>query len=260
MPVRRTIDLNADLGEGYGPWRMGDDAALLGLVTSASVACGFHAGDPTTMAETFALAAARGVAVGAHPGFDDKPGFGRRVIPCTEAEVERLVAYQVGAAAAVAALAGTRITYVKAHGALHNLAQSDAGTARAVARAINAVDATLMHLVMPGTAAERASRDLGLGVALEVFADRGYRDDLTLAPRGTPGALLADAEEIARTVVAMVEEGAVRTLSGRRVPVAFDSVCLHGDSPSAVVSARRVRESLEAAGVGLAPFAPTPGP
>lgn len=255
MTVIPQVDLNADMGEGYGPWRMGDDLALLDIVTSANVACGFHAGDPTTMATTFAAARERGVAIGAHPGFDDKPGFGRRVVACTTAEVERLVAYQVGAAQAMAALAGHRISYVKAHGALNNVAQTDEGVARAIARATRAVDAGLVLLVMPRTAAEREARAAGVAVALEVFADRAYLDDLTLAPRGAPGAVLHDAGTIAARVTRMVTEGMVETVSGRRVAVAFDSVCVHGDNPGAVAAARQTRMALTGAGVRLAPFA-----
>lgn len=252
------VDLNADMGEGYGPWSMGDDIALLDVVTSANVACGFHAGDPSTMAATFAAARVRGVAIGAHPGFDDKPGFGRRPIPHTTAEVERLVAYQIGAAQAVAALAGHRISYVKAHGALNNIAQTDTGIARAIAAATRAVDRDLVLLVMPETAAERTARDAGLVLALEVFADRAYLDDLTLAPRGVPGAVLHDAEAIAARVTRMVTTGRVETVSGATRAVGIDSICLHGDTPGAVASARAVRAALAAAGVHLAPFAGVP--
>ncbi|MFN3576501.1 MAG: LamB/YcsF family protein, partial [Tabrizicola sp.] len=234
----RRIDLNADMGEGFGPWPMGDDTALLDIVTTANIACGFHAGDPDTMAATLAAARARGVAVGAHPGFDDKPGFGRRLIPMAADAVERMVAYQVGAAQAMAALAGTQLTHVKTHGALNNLCQGDAAASQAVARAVRAVDAGLVLLVMPGTAAERAARDAGLTTAAEAFADRAYADDLTLAPRGTPGAVLHDPDAIAARALDMVLSGEVETLSGRRLPLRFDSLCLHGDGATAVATAR----------------------
>ncbi|QYK42805.1 MAG: LamB/YcsF family protein [Paracoccaceae bacterium] len=252
--MARMLDLNADLGESYGPWRMGDDAALLGIVTTANVACGFHAGDPDTMAATFALARDRGVAVGAHPGYDDRAGFGRRIIPMDAQGMERMVAYQLGAAAAIAALAGHRIGHVKTHGALSNLCQTDAGAARAVARAVRAVDPALVLLVMPGTAAEREAREAGLAIALEAYADRAYADDLTLAPRGQPGAVLHDPAAIAERAADMVATGQVATLSGARRPLPFDSLCLHGDGATAVAAARAVRDRLTGMGVTLAPF------
>ncbi|MGU3538188.1 LamB/YcsF family protein [Methylobacterium sp. A54F] len=249
------IDLNSDLGEGYGPWTLGDDAAMLDIVTSANVACGFHAGDPGIMVETARVAKARGVAVGAHPGFEDRQGFGRRRIPLTPAEIEHSVAYQVGAFAACAALAGHRVTYVKAHGALANLANADDAVAAAVARAVRGVDRDLILMVMPGLPAERAALDEGLATVREVYADRAYADDGQLASRALPGSVLSDADAAAAHVLRMVEDGAVTTLSGRRLPLAVDTVCVHGDSPGAVAMARAVRAALEAAGHTLAPFA-----
>jgi UPF0271 protein len=249
------IDLNADLGEGYGPFTLGDDAALLDIVTSANVACGFHAGDPAIMVETARAARARGVAIGAHPGFDDLRGFGRRVIRATPDEIEADVAYQIGALQACAALAGHRVTHVKAHGALANLSNADDNVARAIARAVRGVDASLVVVAMPGLPAERAAEAAGLRVVREIYADRAYAEDGQLAPRNQPGAVLTDAADIADRTRRMVEEGAIVTLSGRRIPVAVDTVCVHGDDPHAVDIARAVRRSLEEAGCIVAPFA-----
>ncbi len=248
------IDLNADLGEGYGPYQCGDDAAMLAIVTSANVACGFHAGDPEIMASTFRLAKETGVTVGAHPGFPDLWGFGRRRMPFTAAEIERLVAYQVGAAAALAAWAGHRITYVKAHGALANLAAAERAVADAVARAVRAVDRDLSLLAIALTAQVPAGEAAGLAVHQEIFADRGYADDGQLIARGEPGALIADRDEAAARVLTMVREGAILTASGRRLPTEIGSVCVHGDSRHAVDTARAVRAVLEGAGVAVAPF------
>lgn len=249
------IDLNADLGEGFGAWRMGDDAALLDIVTSANLACGFHAGDPDIMVEAAAAAKARGVAIGAHPGFADLRGFGRRVIRQEARGIERDVAYQIGALQACAALAGHRVTHVKAHGALANLANAEEEIAQAIARAVAGVDRSLAVVVMPGLPAERAADALGLRVVREVYADRAYEEDGSLAPRAQPGAVIHDAAAIAERVRRMVEEGAVPTRSGRRIPVAIDTVCVHGDNPDAVAAAAAIRSTLEAAGVALAPFA-----
>ena len=252
MPV---VDLNCDCGEGFGPYALGDDAAMLDIVTSANVACGFHAGDPDIMAATFALAKARGVAVGAHPGFADRAGFGRRRVAMSEAEIERLVAYQIGAAQALAARAGHKLTHVKPHGALSNIAMAEAGVARAIARATRAVDRDLAFLAIAGTELERAGAAEGLATIREIYADRGYGDDGHLMPRDVPGAVLHDANEAAARAVAMVETGVVRALSGKRVAVAIESICVHGDTPGAVAMACAVRAALERAGIALRPFA-----
>jgi UPF0271 protein len=248
------IDLNADLGEGYGAYAMGDDAALLDIVTSANVACGFHAGDPSIMVATARAAKARGVAIGAHPGFHDLRGFGRRMVRATPAEIEADVANQIGAFQACAALAGHRVTHVKAHGALANLSNAEDDVARAIARAVRGVDAGLVVVVMPGLAAERAAEAAGLTVVREIYADRAYAEDGQLAPRSQPGAVITDAAQVAERTRRMVEEGALLTLSGRRIPVVIDTVCVHGDDPHAVAVARAVRRSLEDAGCSLAPF------
>lgn len=249
-----SVDLNCDLGEGFGSYACGDDGAILEIVTSANVACGLHAGDPEIMARTFGLAKARGVAVGAHPGFPDLWGFGRRRIPFSPPEIERLVAYQVGAAQALAAYAGHRIGYVKAHGALANLAAADRSVADAVARAVKAVDPGLALLAIALTAQVAAGEAFGLEVHQEIFADRGYAADGQLLARGEPGALIADPEAAAGRVLAMVEAGAILTAAGKELPTPIRSVCVHGDSAHAVATACAVRARLEGAGVALAPF------
>lgn len=251
----RGIDLNCDCGEGFGCYTMGDDRAMLDIVTTANVACGFHAGDPDIMAATFTLAKARGVAIGAHPGFADRAGFGRRPMPLSHGEIERLVAYQIGAAVALAELTGHRVTHVKPHGALSNMAMADEGIAGAIARATRAVDPALVFLAVAGTCLEEAGRAEGLETVGEIFADRGYTDSGHLALRGTPGAVSHGAKEAAARVLAMVEEGAIIALSGKRVKTAFGSICVHGDTPGAVAMARAVRETLEGAGLTIRPFA-----
>lgn len=249
------IDLNADLGEGFGAWRMGDDAGLLDIVTSANVACGFHAGDPDIMVETAAAARARGVAIGAHPGFLDLRGFGRMRIQESPRRIERDIAYQIGALQACTALAGARVTHVKAHGALANLSNEDEAVAEALARAVAGVDRSLVLMVMPGLPAERAGERAGLRLMREVYADRVYAADGTLMPRAMPGSVIHDADEAARRVVRMVDEGAVFTGDGQKISVAIDTVCVHGDNPAALTMARAVRTKLEAAGLSIRPFA-----
>ncbi|SFD97582.1 5-oxoprolinase subunit PxpA [Methylobacterium sp. 13MFTsu3.1M2] len=251
-----SVDLNSDLGEGYGAYACGDDSAILGIVTSANVACGLHAGDPEIMARTFALAKERGVAVGAHPGFPDLWGFGRRRMPYSPAEIERLVAYQIGAAQALAAYAGHRITYVKAHGALANVAAEERPVADAIARAVRAVDRELALLAIALTAQVPAGEACGLEVHQEIFADRGYTPTGLLIPRSQPGAMITDAGEAADRVLRMVEAGAILTADGQTLPTPIRSICVHGDSDHAVATARAVRTRLEGAGVTLAPFRP----
>lgn len=250
-----SIDLNADLGEGFGQWRMGDDEAMLGIVTSANVACGFHAGDPDIMARTFARAKERRVAVGAHVAFPDLAGFGRRAMALTPKEIENLVAYQLGAAQGVAALSGHRITHVKAHGALANIAERDADVAGAIARAVRAVDPTLVLLAIALSEQTRAAERAGLAVAHEIFADRAYMDDGRLLPRGETGAVIEDVEEAIARVLAMLAEGALVTAGGKRLPTRIDSICVHGDTPHAVTMAQRLRAALEGAGWSIRAFA-----
>ena len=252
--LQKTVDLNSDMGEGFGAWRIGDDAAILKLVTSANVACGFHAGDPDVMAQTFETAKQNNVAVGAHPGYADLLGFGRRVIPHSVGEIERLVAYQIGAAMALSTYAGHPITYVKAHGALGNLTQTDAEVAGAVTRAIKAVDPRLVCLAIALGHQDRLARDMGLVVMSEIFADRAYTGEGHLVARARPGAVIHDANEAAARVLRMVEAGAIETVEGTRLPAAIDSICVHSDTPTSIAIAEAVRRKLEAAGVTLRSF------
>lgn len=250
------IDLNSDMGESFGAWKMGDDAAMLKIVTSANVACGFHGGDWNVMYDTARTARENGVAIGAHPGFNDLAGFGRRVIRGDSmAEIERMVAYQIGAMQALAALAGHRVTHVKPHGALGNLVNEEDDFALAIGRAIKAVDPQLIYVVMPGRNSEKAAAALGLPVAREFFADRTYDDSGQLTSRKKPGSVIHDADAAAKRVVRTLQDGAIATVNGARIKVAIDTICVHGDSPSAIAIARAVRAGLEAAGFVLAPFA-----
>jgi 5-oxoprolinase (ATP-hydrolysing) subunit A len=247
----RHIDLNADLGEGVG-----DDMAMLSIVSSANIACGLHAGGPDEMGAAFVAARAQGVAIGAHPAYADRANFGRIVVPHTLAEVERLVAWQIGAACGLAALCGHQITYVKAHGALYNLAATDAGVARAIARAIRAVDPGLVSLSLAGSVGAEATVATGLRVAAEVFADRAYRPDGTLLPRTEPGAVIHDPQVVTARTLRMLTEGAIAATDGSKLPAQMDSICLHGDTPGAVALARVLKAELIGAGWRIAPFAP----
>lgn len=233
---------------------MGDDAAMLDIVTSASIACGFHAGDFDIMGETYALAQAKGVAIGAHPGFPDLWGFGRRPLALTASQVERCVAYQIGAAQALAQLAQHKITYVKPHGALSNLAMADLAIAKAVARAVKSADPSLQFLAIAGTRLEEAGLAEGLRTVKEIYADRAYTDDGQLMSRSLPGAVLHNSEEIAQRMLEMVDCGQIISVSGKRLPVGIDSICVHGDTPEAVTIAATLRQRLESAGIGLKAF------
>lgn len=249
------VDINSDMGEGFGAYRLGDDAAILDIVTSANVACGFHGGDPEIMAATFAMAREKGVCVGAHPSFADLWGFGRRVIPHSAGEIERLVAYQIGAAQALSAYAGNPIRYVKTHGALGNLTQTDRGVAEAVTRAIKAVDPGLMCLAIALGHQDRIAREVGLTVKSEIFADRAYTEEGFLVSRKLEGAVIHDAGKAAERVVRMVRQGAIETVSGKLLKTPIDSICVHSDTPSAVTIAGRVRAGLEESGVKIKAFA-----
>lgn len=250
-----TIDLNADLGESFGAWHLGDDAALLDVVTSASVACGFHAGDPLTMLSTCRAAAERGVTVGAHPSYRDLAGFGRRFLDVAPRELTADVLIQLGAVSAAAHASGTRVAYVKPHGALYNTIVHHEAQARAVVAAVVAFDPTLPVLGLPGSVFLAAASEAGLPTVGEAFADRGYTGEGTLVPRAAPGAVLHDAASVAARVVRLATEGVVRSVDGIDVAVAAQSVCVHGDTPGAVAIARAVRAALTEAGVGLAAFA-----
>ncbi|MBZ3905795.1 MULTISPECIES: LamB/YcsF family protein [Streptomyces] len=244
------VDLVADLGEGFGAYTMGDDAALLELLTSANVACGFHAGDPRIMDATVRDCVRNGVAVGAHPSFPDLAGFGRRAMDLTPEEVRTDVLYQVGALQAFAVAHGTRVRHVAPHGRLGNLVAVRADYARAVVEAVASLDDSLIVLAQDGELAD-AARARGLRVAIVGIADRAYQDDGTLVPRSEPGAVIHDPDEIARRTLRMVTEGVVRSVGGKDLPVGCDTVLLHGDTPGAIALAGRVRAQLLAAGVGI---------
>ena len=251
-----TIDLNSDLGEGMGSWSMGDDEALLSIVTSANVACGFHAGDPPIMRQVTAQAAALRVAVGAHVAYRDHTGFGRRFIDMEPSVLTDEVVYQIGALDGMARRSGHRVTYVKPHGGLYNAIVTHEEQAKAVVTAVDEFDADLVLMGLPGSVVLRLAREAGLRTAHEAFADRAYTPEGHLVPRGRPGAVLHDPEEIARRCIAMATGEPVTDVNGDRLTLTPDSICVHGDTPGAVEIARRVREALEGAGVRLAPFAP----
>lgn len=249
-----SVDLNADLGESFGAWKLGDDEAMLGLVTSANVACGFHAGDPTLLLRTCRAAAARGVRVGAQVSYRDLAGFGRRFIDVTPEDLTADVIYQIGALQGIAHVAGTTVTYVKPHGALYNTIVSHPEQAAAVAAAVAAVDAGLPVLGLSGSAFFEEAGRRGLRTVAEAFADRAYQPDGTLVSRRDPGALLHDAPEIAERVAGMVMRRQVTAVDGSVIPVTVESVCVHGDSPGAVEITTAVRERLSAEGVTLSAF------
>lgn len=252
--MTRTVDLNSDMGEGFGPWAMGDDAALLDIVTSANIACGFHAGDPDVMARTMQTAVTKGVGIGAHPGFADLKGFGRRPLPLPHDEIANAVAYQLGAAQAMARRAGGHVRHLKLHGALSNMASVDAELARTCYTAALAVDPDIVIMVLAATVMEDVVRDLGCHWAGEIFADRAYEDDATLVDRAKPGAVLHDADIAAARILAMLNAGAIIAQSGKHIPCRIDTICLHGDTPDAVAMAKGIRKHLTEAGIVLAPL------
>ena len=246
------IDVNADLGESFGAWTMGVDEELLGLVSSANVACGFHAGDPSVMDRTVARAVQAGVAIGAHPSYFDLRGFGRRAMSVGAAEVEADVVYQVGALAAFATSHGARLTHVKPHGALYNQAATDDALARAIARATARVDPSLVLVGLASSAPmRRAADEAGLRYAAEAFADRAYEPDGSLCPRGVAGAVITDPDAAAAQAVRIAREGTVTSASGTAVLLRADTLCLHGDNPHALAIARAVRQALDAAGIAV---------
>ena len=248
------IDLNCDVGEGYGRWTVGDDAELLRLVTSANIACGFHAGDPAVMRATVELARRFGVAAGAHPGYPDLQGFGRRTLDLLPAEVEDMVLYQIGALYAFTRVAGVELVHVKPHGALYNRAAEDAATAHAIARAVASFSADLMLVALSGSMLVAAGREHGLAVAQEAFADRAYEPDGSLRSRKLPGAVLDDPQAIVDQAVGIARDRRVRTAEGASIVVEADTICLHGDTPGAARLAHALREGLAAAGVRIRPL------
>ncbi len=248
------IDLNADLGEGFGAWRLGDDDALLAVVTSANIACGFHAGDPLILRRCCAAAVAAGVAIGAQVSYRDLAGFGRREMDVPADELTAEVLYQIAALDGIARAEGGRVRYVKPHGALYNRIARDPVQARAVTAAVAAYDPSLPMLALPGSVAAQVAADAGLRAAAEAFADRAYTAEGTLVSRREPGAVLSDVAEVTARAVGMATRGQVTAIGGQVVAVRPESICLHGDTPGAVELARSVRRGLEEAGVRLASF------
>ena len=251
MPTQ-PIDLNADLGESFGAYALGADRLLMQAITSANVACGFHAGDPGVMRDTVALAREHGVAIGAHPGFPDLAGFGRREMRLTPREVEDLVVYQIGALAGVAAAQGLSLQHVKPHGALYTMAARDASLADAIARAVAAVEPSLILFGLPVSQLAEAGRRVGLRTAGEGFADRAYEADGSLVPRSQPGAVVHDPSAVVARALDMARERAVTARDGSRLALAVHTICVHGDTPDAAHLASEVRKALDGAGVTVA--------
>lgn len=253
-----SVDLNSDMGEAFGPWPMGDDAALLATVTSANIACGFHAGDPDVMARTMALACKNGVGLGAHPGFPDLQGFGRRQMQVPLPTLANMVRYQVGAALGMARAAGGTLRHLKLHGALSNMASVDGGMARACFEAALDVAPDLIIMGLAATEMERVAREINCAWAGEIFADRAYNDDGTLVDRRLPGAMIHDPQIAGARMVEMVKAGAILTEDGTRLEARIDTICVHGDSAEAVTLAKAVRQSLEEAGISVRAFGGAP--
>jgi UPF0271 protein len=250
-----TIDLNCDLGESFGAYTIGADEAVMGSITSANVACGYHGGDPAVMRRTVRLAREAGVAVGAHPGFPDLMGFGRREMRMTPQDVEDMVLYQIGALAGIAQSEGVRLSHVKAHGALYNMAVKDAPMAAAIARAVAAFDAGLIFFALPGSELALAGTAAGLQVALEGFADRAYEPDGSLTPRARAGAVIHGVDEVVARAVRMIVDGTVVTTGETTLSVRIDTLCTHGDTPGAQALTRALRSGLAQAGVTVGPIA-----
>jgi UPF0271 protein len=239
------------MGESYGAWKMGDDAGVMPFITSANIACGFHGGDPATIRKTVRLAVDSGVAVGAHPSLPDIQGFGRRVMKISPQDMYDLVVYQAGAVEAFARAAGAKLHHVKCHGALYNMAATDEGLSEAMAKAAKDLGGVMLYVLSNSKNYEKA-KSLGVPVAAEVFADRGYSDDGTLAPRDKPGGMIEDAKKSVEQALGMIEGGFVISLSGKRVPVVADTLCLHGDQPGAVLFAKELRKKFAERGIQLA--------
>lgn len=249
-----SIDLNADLGESYGPWKMGSDAQMMDIITSANVACGGHAGDHKTMVQSLELAREKSVVVGAHPGFEDKEGFGRRRIPLTVLEIEYLIAAQVGTIRGLAQLAGNNVAYVKVHGALSNWAAEDIDVARAITRSIKVAHSDCAILVVSGTQIEIAARENDLEVYSEIFADRAYADDGNLVSRSKPGAVIESADIAANRLLKFLESGKMPTITGGEITLDAHSICIHGDNAHAVAMAKEIHSKLTSNGIMIAPF------
>ena len=248
----KTIDINCDMGESYGAWKMGNDAEVMPFISSANIACGFHGGDPATIRQTVKLAVEHGVAIGAHPSLPDLPGFGRRVMKITPQDMYDLVLYQAGAVEAFARAAGAKLHHVKCHGALYNMAATDEGLSEAMARAVRDLGAHVILYALSNSKMMQIAKRSGVPVAGEVFADRGYAEDGTLSPRGKPGAMIEDAALATERALAMVEQGYVTALTGKQVAVCADTLCLHGDQPGAVTFAKAIRKAFAERGVTVA--------
>ena len=246
------IDLNCDMGESYGAWKMGADAEVMPYISSANIACGFHAGDPATIRKTVRLAVDRGVAIGAHPSLPDLMGFGRRVMRISPQDMYDLVLYQAGAVEAFARAAGAKLHHVKCHGALYNMAANDEGLSDAMVRAVKDLGSGVILYALSHSRNFDIAKKSGVPVAGEVFADRGYSDDGTLAPRDKPGGMIVDAAACVKQALAMIEEGYVTSLAGKRVAVAADTMCLHGDQPGAVRFAQNLRKAFSEKGITVA--------
>ena len=248
------VDLNSDLGESFGRYRIGADEALMQYITSANVACGYHAGDPLVMERTVRLAVERGVGIGAHPSFPDLLGFGRRAMQLSSEEIENCILYQVGALAGFARAAGVELAHVKPHGALYNMAAKDVELAKAIVHGIARFSEELIMVCLAGSAMVEAAQEAGLRVAREGFADRAYNPDGTLRSRKLPGALIEDSRLAAERAIRMVRDGVVVAYTGEEVPLRVDTICVHGDTPAAVEMAKTIRGELEAAGIEVVPM------
>ena len=246
----KTIDLNCDMGESYGAWKMGADAEVMPHVSSANIACGFHGGDPATIRKTVRLAVDNGVAIGAHPSLPDIQGFGRRPMKISPQDMYDLVVYQAGAVEAFARAAGAKLHHIKCHGALYNMAASDEGLSEAMVRA--AKDLGAMLYVLSNSKNFQIAKKAGIPVCGEVFADRGYSDDGSLAPRDKPGGMIEDAAQAVKQALSMIEEGTVVSLNGKRVPVAADTLCIHGDQPGAALFAKALRQAFSERKISVA--------
>ena len=250
--MTKTIDLNCDMGESYGAWKMGADAEVMPYICSANIACGFHAGDPATIRKTVRLAVDHNVAVGAHPSLPDLMGFGRRTMRITPQDMYDLIIYQAGAVEAFARAAGVKLHHVKCHGALYNMAATDQGLSEAMARAVADLGGGVKLYALSNSLMMKIAKDKKIPVYGEVFADRGYSDDGTLAPRDKPGGMIEDPQASVTQVLGMIEGGYVTSLSGRRIPVSADTLCLHGDQPGAVRFAQTLRKVFKEKGITVA--------
>jgi UPF0271 protein len=252
------IDINSDIGEGYGPWRLAPDDELMPLISSANIACGFHAGDPRTLDRTVSLAMGHGVGIGAHPGYPDRVGFGRRYLAATPDEVRTDVLYQLGAISAFCRSHGAELQHVKAHGMLYNHAVRDAATAEAIATAVRQFDADLLFFVLPASELEAAGDSAGLRLAREAFADRAYMPDGSLVSRSRDDAVITDHAHVVRRMVRLVTEGVVEAVDGSELSLAADTICIHSDTPTALAIAGALREGFDAAGITVQPLGSSP--